>query len=80
MDLALGEPIAAWNCWLQSEKAMRAAGSLADELAEADALAAELEVVAGAAGRLGELQAAPASRATPTASADSRVARRVGTP
>jgi hypothetical protein len=83
MVLALAELIAAWNCELQSEKAIRAAGSLADGLVEAvlaavlDAvLPAELAVVAGAVARLVEVQAALASSATPARSADSRVAGR----
>jgi hypothetical protein len=77
MDLALAEGIAAWNCWLQSEKVMWTAGSLAEGLAEAETLAAELEVVAGGVGRLVEVQAALASSAAPATRADRRVRRRV---
>jgi hypothetical protein len=86
--LALAELTAAWNCRLQSEKAMWAAGSLGAELAEVvpapvlaaeppPELAPELAVVAGAVGRLVEVQAALASSATPAASAERRVTRRV---
>jgi hypothetical protein len=83
MDLALAEPIAARNCELQSEKAMLAAGLLAEVLAEAEVLAtelaelAELAEVVGVAGRLVEVQAAVASSATPATSTDIRVIRRV---
>lgn len=82
MDFALAEPIAARNCELQSEKTIRAAGSLDDVLAEPEALAepevlaAELAVVAGGVARLVLVQAALASSATPARSADRRVARR----
>lgn len=84
MDLALAELIAAWNCVLQSEKSMRAAGSVADGLAEAEPLAEPAELaepavlVTGGAARLGDVQAAPASSATPATSTDRRVRRRVG--
>lgn len=77
MDLALADVIAARNCWLQSEKSRWAAGSLAEELAEAETLAAELEVTAGVTGRLVDVQAALASSATPATRADRRVERRV---
>jgi hypothetical protein len=83
MDLALAELIAARNCGLQSEKSMRAAGSVEDGLAEAEPLdEAELldelaEVVAGGVARLPEVQAAPASSATPATRADRRERRRL---
>jgi hypothetical protein len=86
MDFALAELIAARNCGLQSEKAIRAGGSLDDELddelddvlAEVEALAAELAVVAGGVARLVLVQAALASSARPARSTDRRVERRVG--
>ena len=84
MDLALAELIAARNCGLQSEKSMRAAGSLEDGLAEAELLdelaeLAELAVVVagGVVARLPEVQAAPASSATPATRTDRRERRRV---
>jgi hypothetical protein len=85
---ALAELIAAWNCRLQSEKAMLAAGSVADGLAAVEpvepAAAGELAVpdvlMAGVA-RLPEVQAAVASNARAATSTDNRVVRRVaGTP
>jgi len=88
--LALDELIAAWNCALQSEKSMLAAGSVADGLAElapvepAELADAELVVAdVGVAGvvRLPEVQAAVASSARPATSTDNRVVRRgAGTP
>ncbi|HEX8768717.1 MAG TPA: hypothetical protein VF714_10120, partial [Jatrophihabitans sp.] len=71
------EPIAAWNWSLQSEKAMRAAGSLDDGLAEAELLAELAVVEGGVAARLVEVQAALASSARPAASTDRRETRRV---
>jgi hypothetical protein len=84
MVLALAELIAAWNCELQSEKAMVAA---ADGLADAPALdepvaeevpGVEVVVLAGEVARLAEVQAALTSTATAATSTDSRVARRWG--
>jgi hypothetical protein len=89
MVLALAEGMAAWNCELQSEKSILAAEGLAEgpegdglagaELIELlDVLTVELVVLAGVAARLDEVQAGPASSATPTTSTDRRVPRRVG--
>lgn len=73
--MARDELIAAWNCLLQSEKAMLAAGSLADGLADADADVAVAAgvVVAGGFARLPEVQAAVPSNATAATSTDNRV-------
>ena len=78
MVLALAELIAAWNCWLQSEKSMLAAGWLDDALAEAELLAdvgvpAEVAVLAGGSARSVEVQAAVTSSAAPATSTDRRV-------
>ncbi len=78
--MALAELIAAWNCVLQSEKSMLAAGSAGDELAEAELLPAELAELAELAGgvaRSDEVHAALASSATPATSTDRRVKKRL---
>jgi hypothetical protein len=85
MVLALAELIAAWNCWLQSEKSMLAAGWLEDELAEAESLAelpapadvAEFAVLAGGSAWSVEVHAAVTSSAAPATSTDRRVTGRV---
>ena len=75
--LARDELIAAWNCLLQSEKAMLAAGSVADGLADVGLAVAVGAVVAGGVARLPEVQAAVPSSATAATSTDNRVVHEV---
>ncbi len=84
--MALAELIAAWNCLLQSEKSMLAAGWLAEDEADAepddaepdDAEPDEVTVLAGGVvARSLEVHAAVASSARPAAITDRRVTGRM---